>query len=119
MMKIIICEGKHGLMHITLYVSGKSIDGTDGNSLLVRYFLLFKESALRPILSSSRDVRLSVCLFVPFPCDFFQGLLLALRSHDQIPASQWSTHPSPPNPSTFNLQPSTSIKKRFVIYYLF
>ena len=41
MMKIIICEGKHGLMHITLYVSGKSIDGTDGNSLLVRYFLLF------------------------------------------------------------------------------
>ena len=24
--------------------------------------------------SSSRDVRLSVCLFVPFPCDFFNVL---------------------------------------------
>ena len=31
-----------------------------------------------------------VCLFVPFPCDFFRGLSLALRSHDQIPASHWS-----------------------------
>ena len=34
----------------------------------------------------------SVCLSVcPFSCDFFQGLSLALRSHDQIPASHWST----------------------------
>ena len=44
-----------------------------------------------PIRSSSRIV----CVFVPFPCDFFRGLSLALRSHDQIPASHWST-PSPP-----------------------
>ena len=32
---------------------------------------------------------LSVYLFVPFSCYFFWGLLLALRSHDQIPASHW------------------------------
>ena len=32
-----------------------------------------------------------VCLCVPFSCDFFLGLSLVLRSHDQIPASHWST----------------------------
>ena len=43
-----------------------------------------------PIRSSSRDVRcLSVCC--PLPMRFFRGLSLALRSHDQIPASHWST----------------------------
>ena len=43
-----------------------------------------------PSWSSSRDVRLCFCLYnVPFPCDFFLGLSLALRSHDQIPASHW------------------------------
>ena len=31
-----------------------------------------------------------VCLCVPFPCNFFRGLSLALRSHDQIPASDWA-----------------------------
>ena len=43
-------------------------------------------------------VAMSVCVFltlfvydfVPFPCNFFQGLSLALRSHDQILASHWS-----------------------------
>ena len=28
-------------------------------------------------------------------CNFFQDLSLALRSHDQIPASHWSTPPDP------------------------
>ena len=28
---------------------------------------------------------------VPFPCNFFRGLSLALRSHDQFGASHWST----------------------------
>ena len=37
------------------------------------------------------SVCLCVCLFVPFPCNFFRGLSLVLRSHDQIPASHWST----------------------------
>ena len=36
-------------------------------------------------------VAMSIYLSVPFPCEFFQGLSLALRSHDQIPASHWST----------------------------
>ena len=34
---------------------------------------------------------LCLCLFFPFPCNFFRGLSLVLRSHDQIPASHWST----------------------------
>ena len=55
----------------------------------------FKESALRPILSSSCDVSIYIYIYiymsVPFSCNFFLGLLLALRSHDQIPASHWST----------------------------
>ena len=37
------------------------------------------------------SVCVCVCLFVPFPCDFFRRLSLVLRSHDQIPASHWST----------------------------
>ena len=35
---------------------------------------------------------LSMCLFIclsVFPCNFFRGLSLALRSHDQTPASHW------------------------------
>ena len=44
-----------------------------------------------PSWSVSRDVCLYVYVYVPFPCDFFRGLSLALRSHDQIPASDWST----------------------------
>ena len=46
-----------------------------------------------PICSSSRHVRVCVfiCLCVPFPCDLFWGLSLALRSHDQFEASDWST----------------------------
>ena len=48
-----------------------------------------------PSWSSSHRVCRSVCLFVglsvPFSCNFFQGLSLVLRSHDQILASHWST----------------------------
>ena len=39
----------------------------------------------------AESVCLSICLSVPFQCNFFLGLSLVLRSHDQIPASQWST----------------------------
>ena len=37
------------------------------------------------------SVYISVCLSVTFPCNFFRGLLLALRSHDQFEASHWPT----------------------------
>ena len=47
-----------------------------------------------PSWSSSQRVCLcvclSVCLFVPFQCDFCLGLSLVPRSHDEIPASHWS-----------------------------
>ena len=39
------------------------------------------------------SVEMSVCAI---ECSFFRGLSLALRSHDQIPASHWSTPPPPP-----------------------
>ena len=47
-------------------------------------------------LRVAMSVCLSVCLFVclcvcAIECSFFRGLSLALRSHDQIPASDWST----------------------------
>ena len=44
-----------------------------------------------PSWYSSRDVclRPSPVLPVPFSCYFFQGLSLALRSHDQFKASDW------------------------------
>ena len=47
---------------------------------------------LLPIRSQSREICLCVCVFLfPISCVFFRGLSLALRSHDQIPASHWST----------------------------
>ena len=54
---------------------------------------LFKESALGRFFHT---VTMSVCVFAtcPFSCNFFRGLSLALRSHDQVPASHWSTLPS-------------------------
>ena len=37
-------------------------------------------------------VSLFLCFWVvPFSCNFFRGLSLVLRWHDQIPASHWST----------------------------
>ena len=57
--------------------------------LIVVQIYLLKFSKNRPILSSSRDVRPRLTsVRVPFPCNFFRGLSLALRSHDQIPASR-------------------------------
>ena len=38
-----------------------------------------------PSQSSSCDVRLCICMFVPSQCNLFRGLSLALRSHDQFP----------------------------------
>ena len=35
-------------------------------------------------------VAMSVHVYVPISCQLFWGLSLALRSHDQIPASHWS-----------------------------
>ena len=49
---------------------------------------------------------------VPFSCHLFQGLSLALRSHDKIPASHWST-PPPPHP------PPSGVKKKGVWGKLF
>ena len=54
----------------------EKVDNQKGGSNIVDKFfvfvinMLFKELALRPILSSIRNVRVSVCLSVPFPCDF-------------------------------------------------
>ena len=31
-----------------------------------------------------------IYVYVPFSCPFFQGLSMALRSHDQFEASHWS-----------------------------
>ena len=40
-----------------------------------------------PIRSSSRDVYIFIYLSVPFSCQLFKVLSLALRSHDQFEAS--------------------------------
>ena len=66
--------------------------------LLLTLLLLVIFSPTRPSgmsWSSSCDVRV-LSLFFPFPCDFFQGLSLALWSHDQFEASHWSAPPLPP-----------------------
>ena len=52
---------------------------------------LFKESALKPILSSSRDVRLFVTLFVTFPCDSPRGANEV--PGEQSPLQQWHQYP--------------------------
>ena len=50
-----------------------------------------------PLGRVGHRVAMSVCLCVcAIKCIFFRGLSLALRSHDQIPASHWSTPPPAP-----------------------
>ena len=52
-----------------------------------------------PSWFSSREVHIFIhffYLYIPFPCNFFRGLLLALRSHDKFQASHWSTPRRPP-----------------------
>jgi len=63
-----------------------------GREILCLLYVRFSKN--RPLgwffLVVAMSGRLSVCVFVPFPCNFFQRLSLALRSHDKIPASHWS-----------------------------
>ena len=73
--------------------------------LLTRWKLLvkslFRQLDLRPILCSGCNVSWYICLSIylsVLPMWFFLGLSLALRSHDQIPASHWSTPPPLPPP---------------------
>ena len=48
-----------------------------------------------PGQSRSRDVHVCIYIYVPSPCNLFQGLSLALRSHDHFKAFNWSTPPPP------------------------
>ena len=68
----------------------------------VKMFLLndpFSSSffqSIGPLGRCFHRVAMCVCLFVclsdvPLSCDFFRGLSLVLRSHDQFKASNWST----------------------------
>ena len=65
--------------------------------IFVVKWMSFTESPLGSLWSSSRDVCLYIYRYiyigryVPFHCNFFLGLSLALRSHDQFQASRWST----------------------------
>ena len=44
--------------------------------------------------SNSRNVHVFMYIYVPSPCNLFQGLSLAVRLHDQFKASHRST-PTP------------------------
>ena len=64
--------------------------------VLYSYFVCMEFSSNRPLGRFDLVVAMSVPAsgtlgLVPFPCDFFRGLSLALRSHDQFEASDWST----------------------------
>ena len=50
-------------------------------NIILQIFEVFKELALRPILSQSHNVRGSVCLSVyfPFPCNFFSRHMIKSR----------------------------------------
>ena len=56
------------------------------------------------IESPCPDVCLRICAI---GCSFFQGLSLALRSHDQLLSSHWSYPPHPPPPRKKNVTPHT------------
>ena len=63
---------------------------------------------------------LYVCMhLVPFPCNFFQVVSLALRSHDHFKASDWSTplhyqtQPPPPNAATAAGRDKKELKRFF------
>ena len=67
--------------------------------------MIFKESALRPILSSIRDVSLSIYLYiyiyVPFPCDSPRGAKEVPGEQSRLPL--WHLYPEN---DTFNYWPS-------------
>ena len=54
------------------------------NQPLGRFFLVVA-------MSICPYVHMYIYIYVSSPCDFFRGLSLALRSHDQIPTSHWSS----------------------------
>ena len=59
---------------------------------------IFKESGPRPILSSSRNVRPYIYMYlVSLPLQFLQGLSLALISYDQFNTFHWSIPIPPPH----------------------
>ena len=47
------------------------------------------------------SVYIFIYVYVPIPCNFFLGPLLALRSTDQFKAFPWSTPLPPPPPPPF------------------
>ena len=63
------------------------------HKIFCTYIYLFSKN--RPLADSfieSRCPYMDIYIYIcPFSCHFFRGLSLALRSHDQIPASHWST----------------------------
>ena len=69
---VLYCNTQIPYIAPPVWALGEEVDG-----IFTDLFWVFKESALRPILSSSRDVRLSVCLFVcPLPMWFFSRPLI-------------------------------------------
>ena len=93
--KLCICKGRPIYLIIYKFIyATSSLFIKNLNSLVIKIEPIFSKN--RPLADSFIESRcpsvcLSACLFVPFPCNFFWGLSLALRSHDQIPASHWST----------------------------
>ena len=66
-------------------------------------------SKKRPLADSFIESRCqSIYVSVPFHVIFFRGLSLALRSHDQIPASHWST----PHPASIGNRPRVHLITR-------
>ena len=61
----ILARVRHLMMGVTTYIYSK-------NRPLGRFF---------------HRVAMSMYIYVPFPCNYFRGPLLALRPHDHIPAS--------------------------------
>ena len=89
-------DGKYFLIKIMLCIEKSNILNQRGIVGFIYIYLyrnyIFKESALgRFFHRVAMSVYAYICVYVPFSCNFFRGLSLALRSHDQIPASHSST----------------------------
>ena len=77
-------------------MSKQDMERGNGLTMWIGIFDLYLEALLRAFFAISLVVAMFVCcccsLFVPFQCDFFRGLSLALWSHDQVEASHWPSY---------------------------
>ena len=107
-------EPKHGAFYSNNEVRDHTLSLGNFSSSTELPLIIFTDSVIEsPCTCVCPFVCVSVCAI---RCSFFRGLSLALRSHDQFQASNWST---PPFPLWPNLMVYPQIQNDFFNFLIF